>query len=139
MPEALVFSFVKFSGQERLGKARSHLRFTNFLRASLNFEILTGDHDSDPRPAPDNTAKMGIDIVSGTMLQRRMKRHADFSCHRPTTSTRRERKSQNERDTRADTDTTHSNGHRKAPKSNNDYKLLLFAKPFVLKTVGMRC
>jgi hypothetical protein len=37
-----------------------------FPARQLHLEILTGDHDSDPRPAPDNTAKMGIDIVSWT-------------------------------------------------------------------------
>jgi hypothetical protein len=62
-----------------------------------------------------------------------MKRLANFH-RRPTTSTRRERKPQNEHQTRADTDATYSNGHRKAPKSNNDYKLLLHKvdawKPF---------
>ena len=67
---------------------------------------------------------MGIDIVS--LLSKCCAKWLANLHRRPTTSTRRERKPQNEHQTRADTDTTHSNGHRKAPKSANDYKLLLF-------------
>lgn len=39
---------------------------------------------------------------------------------------------------RTDTDTRHSNGHRKAPKSNNDYKLLLHKVDMLAELVGNR-
>jgi hypothetical protein len=71
---------------------------------------------------------MGIDIVSSTIAQRSVKQLANSLADRPQAQdVSANRKSQTEHPTRADTDTTHSNGHRKAPKSNNDYKLLLFA------------
>lgn len=136
MPQVFKIIVAKFGGRRVLAEfAPSSAEFPLYLWL---LRTTTGENDNRPTTRIRTTPPKWVSILPTTSTRREFQLRAKRCWKRcaDAESAALGHWAQTTHTRTTDTDTIHSNGHRKAPKSADDYKLLLHKVDFLAELVG---